>query len=134
MAKKILQPTGWLQPKGYSNGMSASGKYVFTAGVIGWNAQQEFESDNFADQFRQVLTNTREILAEAEATPKDIVRMTCYVTDKTEYLDNLDAIGLAWREIFGRHYPCMAVVQVVALVEDRAKVEIESTAIIDDAT
>jgi enamine deaminase RidA (YjgF/YER057c/UK114 family) len=132
MTKQVLLPTGWKRPKGYSNGIAASGKYVFTAGVIGWNAEEVFDAKNSADQFRQVLVNTRDILREAGAAPADIVRMTCYITDRQEYLDSAKEIGAAWRDIFGKTYPCMAVVQVVALVETEAKVEIETTAVIPD--
>ena len=130
MTRQILQPEGWKRPKGYSNGIAAEGRYVFTAGVIGWNAEEIFEVKDFAGQFRQILINTHAILNETGATPADIVRMTCYVTDKKEYLSSIKEIGHAWREIFGKAYPCMAVVQVVALIEDDAKVEIETTAVI----
>ncbi len=130
MSRQVLQPEGWKRPKGYSNGIVAEGRYVFTAGVIGWNAEEIFEAKDFSGQFRQVLINTRTILREADATPADIVRMTCYVTDKKDYLGSIKDIGSAWREIFGKTYPCMAVVQVVALIEDDAKVEIETTAVV----
>jgi enamine deaminase RidA (YjgF/YER057c/UK114 family) len=132
MASRILQPDGWKRPNGYSNGIAASGRFVFTAGVVGWNGQERFEHKDFAGQFRQALINTRAILAEGGAQPADIVRMTCYVTDKREYLACLKDIGAAWREVLGEAYPCMAVVQVSALMEDDAKLEIESTAVVDE--
>lgn len=130
MTRKILHPSGWPRPKGYANGISATGRMVFTAGVVGWNENEKFEANDLAGQFRQVLLNTRAILAEGGAEPSDVVRMTCYVTDKKEYLASLDEIGAAWREVFGKVFPCMALVEVLALVEDDAKVEIETTAMI----
>ncbi len=133
MTRQTLQPAGWKRPKGYANGIAATGRMVLTAGVVGWNEREEFEAKDFAGQFRQVLINTSAILAEGGAAPADIVRMTCYVTDKREYLESLEAIGAAWREIFGKVFPCMAVVEVSALVEDAAKVEIETTAVVDEA-
>lgn len=133
MPKQVLQPEGWPRPKGYSNGIAATGLTVYTAGVVGWNEKEVFEAKDLAGQFRQVLINTRAILAEAGATPADIVRMTCYVTSRDEYLASLAEIGAAWREVYGKVFPCMALVQVVALVESDAKIEIETTAVIDDA-
>ncbi|MEO1242669.1 MAG: RidA family protein [Pseudomonadota bacterium] len=130
MNHEILHPEGWSRPKGYVNGIAASGRMVFTAGVVGWNEREEFKHADLAGQFRQALLNTRAILAEGGAEPGDIVRMTCYVTDKREYLDNARDIGAAWRDILGKVYPCMALIQVSALVEDAAKVEIETTAVI----
>lgn len=130
MAHEILQPAGWPRPKGYSNGIAATGRMVFTAGVVGWNADEKFEAKDLAGQFRQALLNTRAILAEGGAEPRHIVRMTCYVTSKRDYLDNAPEIGGAWREILGKVYPCMALVEVGALVEDEAKIEIETTAVI----
>ena len=127
---KVLQPSDWKQPKGYSNGILAQGRMVFTGGMIGWNANEEFEKDGFAGQAEQALKNIVAVLAEAGSKPEHIVRMTWYVTDKQEYLNSLRDIGAAYREHFGRHFPAMALVQVVALVEDRAKVEIEATAVI----
>lgn len=126
----ILQPPGWVRPKGYANGIAASGRMVFTAGVIGWNEREEFEHRDLAGQFRQALLNTRAILAEGGAAPADIVRMTCYVTDKRDYLAARTAIGEAWREVLGKVFPCMAVVEVSALIEDAAKIEIETTAVV----
>lgn len=130
MTRKILQPEGWPRPKGYSNGIAASGRMVFTAGVVGWNEEEKFAARDMAGQFRQALINTRAILAEGGASPSDIVRMTCYVTDKREYLASAKEIGAAWRDVLGKVFPCMALVQVVALVEDAAKIEIETTAVI----
>ena len=133
MTHQILQPDGWPRPKGYSNGIAASGRMVFTAGVIGWNASEEFEADDLAGQFRQALENTKAILAEGGAKPADIVRMTCYVTSKREYLDQAKEIGEAWRDVLGKVFPCMALVEVAGLVEDAAKIEIETTAVIAEA-
>lgn len=133
MPKQVLQPKGWPRPKGYSNGIAATGLTVYTAGVVGWNEKEVFEAKDLAGQFRQVLINTRAILAEAGATPADIVRMTCYVTSRDEYLASLAEIGATWREVYGKVFPCMALVQVVALVESDAKIEIETTAVVDDA-
>ena len=127
---EILQPPGWRRPRGYSNGVAASGRMVFVAGQVGWNADEEFESDVFADQFRQALANVVAVLNEAGAGPEHIVRMTMYFTDKREYLDQLAAVGAAYRETVGRCYPAMAAVEVSALMEDRAKVEIEATAVV----
>ena len=129
---KILQPQGWAQPLGYANGMAARGTLVSIAGQIGWNAQCTFESDDFAAQVRQALANIVAVLAEAGGRPEHIVRMTWYVTDKREYVNAYPAIGAAYREIIGKHYPAMTAVQVAALIEDRAKVEIEATAVIPD--
>ena len=134
MNHEVLQPSGWPRPKGYANGVAASGRMIFTAGVVGWNEHENFVHDSLAGQFRQVLINTRAIIAEGGAETADIVRMTCYVTDKREYLDSLPDIGAAWRDIFGKVFPCMAVVEVNALVEDAAKIEIETTAVIADKT
>ncbi len=130
MPHDILHPKHWKPARGYANGVAASGRMVFTGGIIGWNADQEFETDDFVGQAAQALRSIVEILAEAGAQPKDLVRLTWYVTDKRDYLGNLKALGTAYKEILGRHYPAMALVQVVALVEDRAKVEIEATAVI----
>jgi enamine deaminase RidA (YjgF/YER057c/UK114 family) len=130
MSRRILQPEGWPRPRGYSNGIAASGRFVFTAGVVGWNAEEKFERADMVGQFRQALLNTKTILAEGHAAPSDIVRMTCYITNRREYLDGAKDIGAAWREIFGKTFPCMAVVEVSALIEDAAKVEIETTAVV----
>ena len=129
---EILQPPGWKRPRGYSNGIAASGRMVFVAGQIGWNADQEIESDDFADQFRQALANIVAVLGEAGAGPEHIVRMTMYFTDKRDYLDRLPEVGAAYREVIGRNWPAMAAVEVAALMEDRAKVEIEATAVVPE--
>ena len=129
---EILQPPGWKRPKGYSNGIAASGRMVFVAGQIGWNADERIESDDFAEQFRRALANIVAVLAEADAGPEHIVRMTMYFTDKREYLDRLAEVGAAYRETIGRNYPAMAAVEVSALMEDRAKVEIEATAVVPE--
>ena len=129
---EVLHPKNWKPALGYSNGMAARGRLVVTGGIIGWNADQVFESDDFAGQAAQVLRSIVEVLACAGARPEHLVRLTWYVTDKHEYLASLKDLGRAYREIIGRHYPAMALVQVVALVEDRAKVEIEATAVVPD--
>ena len=127
---EVLHPKNWKPALGYSNGMAARGRLVVTGGIIGWNADQVFETDDFAEQAAQVLRSIVEVLACAGARPEHLVRLTWYVTDKHEYLASLKELGRAYREVIGRHYPAMALVQVVALVEDRAKVEIEATAVI----
>lgn len=130
MTHEILHPKHWKPARGYANGVAASGRMVFTGGIIGWNAECEFETDDFVGQVAQALRSIVEVLAEAGAKPEHLVRLTWYVTDKKEYLSNLKGLGAVYKEIIGRHYPAMALVQVVALVEDRAKVEIEATAIL----
>jgi enamine deaminase RidA (YjgF/YER057c/UK114 family) len=132
MSRSVLQPEGWVRPKGYANGIAATGRFVFTAGVVGWNGQEIFEQRDLTGQFRQALLNTRAILAEGGATPSDIVRMTCYVTSRREYLDQRAGIGAAWREVLGKVFPCMAVVEVSGLIEADAKIEIETTAIVSE--
>jgi enamine deaminase RidA (YjgF/YER057c/UK114 family) len=127
----FLQPPGWPRARGYSNGISASGRTVYVSGMIGWDAQCTFQTDDFAGQVWQALRNVVAVLAEAGARPEHIVRMTWYVVDKREYVAAYKDIGDAYREIIGRHYPTMTAVQVVALVEDRAKVEIEVTAVVE---
>ena len=127
---KLLQPPGWAAPKGYSNGVAARGTFVAIGGQIGWNAQQAFETDDFVAQARQALENVVAVLAEAGGRPEHLVRLTWYVLDKQEYLASLREVGAAYREIIGRHYPTMAVVQVSGLVEREAKLEIEATAVI----
>ena len=129
---EVLHPKNWKPALGYSNGMAARGRLVVTGGIIGWNAEQVFETDDFAGQAAQVLRSIVEVLACAGARPEHLVRLTWYVTDKREYLSSLKELGRAYREVIGRHYPAMALVQVVALVEDRAKVEIEATAVVPD--
>ena len=130
MSMQVLQPAGWAAPKGYANGVAAKGTAVFVAGQIGWNAQGAFESDDFVDQVRQALANVVAVLAEAGAKPAHIVRMTWYVTDKREYLARGREVGRAYRELIGHYGVAMSAVQVAALMEDRAKVEIEVTAVI----
>ena len=127
---QVLLPAGWPRPKGYSNGVATTGRQVFIAGMIGWDALGQFHSDDFAVQARQALQNIVDVLAEAGGKPEHIVRMTWYVTDKREYIAAYKGIGEAYRDIIGRHFPAMSAVQVVALIEDRAKVEIEATAVI----
>jgi enamine deaminase RidA (YjgF/YER057c/UK114 family) len=129
---KALLPPGWPRPKGYSNGISAKGRVIVTAGVVGWTAEEQFEADDLPGQFRQVLVNTLAILAEDSAGPEHIVRMTCYVTDIEAYRAGLAGIGAAWRELMGRNYPAMALVAVTALVEPKALIEIESTAVVPE--
>ena len=128
----ILQPEGWAKPSGYANGVAARGRTVFVGGQVGWTGQGKFETDDFVGQVRQTLANIVAILAEAGAGPEHITSMTWYFTDKAEYLANLRPIGAVYREVMGSHYPAMAAVQVVALIEDRAKVEIQATAVVPD--
>ncbi|MFT5488136.1 MAG: enamine deaminase RidA (YjgF/YER057c/UK114 family) [Paracoccaceae bacterium] len=127
---KALNPPGWNRPKGYSNGIAAEGRFVFVAGMVGWTAEEKFESDDFVDQFRLALENTVAVLKEGDAGPEHICRMTMYFTDKQEYLSRLPEVGQAYRDVIGKNFPTMAAVVVVALMEDRAKVEIETTAIV----
>jgi enamine deaminase RidA (YjgF/YER057c/UK114 family) len=129
---EFLQPAGWVRPRGYANGVAAKGKTVFVSGMIGWDAQGVFRSKDFADQARQALANIVAVLAEAGARPEHIVRMTWYVVDKREYVAAYPRIGVAYREIIGRHFPAMTAVRVAALIEDAAKVEIEATAVIPE--
>jgi enamine deaminase RidA (YjgF/YER057c/UK114 family) len=130
MTHEVLHPKGWKATPGYANGMAATGRFVVTGGVVGWNDQQEFETDDFAGQVEQALRSIVAILACAGARPEHLVRLTWYVTDKAEYLASLKDLGRIYKAVIGRHYPAMALVQVVALVEDRAKVEIEATAVV----
>ena len=127
---QILQPPGWARAKGFSNGIVASGKMVFIAGQVGWTGQGEWQEKSFAGQFRQTIKNILDVLAEAKGKPEHIVRLTWYVLDRDEYLASLKDVGAAYRELMGKHYPTMAVVQVSALVEREAKLEIEATAVI----
>ena len=129
---EFLHPGNWKPALGYSNGVAASGRMIFCGGLIGWNGNQEFESDDFVAQVAQTLRNIVAVLAEGGAKPEHIVQLTWYITDKSEYLARLKEIGRVYREIIGKHFPAMAMVQVVALVEDRAKVEIEATAVIPE--
>lgn len=128
----ILQPDGWAKPIGYANGICATGRQIFVGGQIGWNGEYQFETDDFVAQVKQTLQNIVSVLAEAGAKPEHITTMTWYFTDKAEYLNNLKGIGQVYREIIGKHYPAMAAMQVVALVEDRAKIEIQATAVIPE--
>ena len=127
---KVLQPAGWAPPKGYANGVVARGDWVVLAGQIGWNAQCRFESDDLVDQVRQTLLNVRALLSEAGARPEDMVRMTWYLTDKRAYLARAKEIGAVYREVLGHYAVAMTAVQVAALIEDRAQVEIEVTAVL----
>ena len=128
----ILQPEGWAKPVGYANGIAAQGRLVFVGGQIGWNGLSIFETDDLVAQARQTLANVIAVLAEAGAEAQHIVSMTWYFTDKTEYLASLKGIGEAYRDVIGRHYPAMAAVQVAALMEDRAKIEIQAVAVVPD--
>ncbi|MGE6740079.1 RidA family protein [Allorhizobium pseudoryzae] len=128
----ILQPDGWAKPIGYANGIAATGRQIYVGGQIGWNGQCQFETDDLVAQVRQTLQNIVDVLAEAGARPEHITTMTWYFVDKAEYLANLKGIGAAYREVIGRHYPAMAAVQVVALMEDRAKIEIQAIAVIPE--
>ena len=130
---RILQPAQWPRPRGYSNGIVASGRQIFIAGQIGWDAHGRFTSERLADQVRQTLENICTVLAQAEAGPQHIVRLTWYVTNRDEYCAQLADIGAAYRAVMGKHFPVMSVVQVVALMEAQAKVEIEATAVVPDA-
>jgi enamine deaminase RidA (YjgF/YER057c/UK114 family) len=127
---QFLQPKNWAPTKGFSNGVAAEGRQVFVAGQVGWNARQEIVDDDFVAQVEQALRNVVDILAEAGARPEHLVRLTWYVTDKREYLTRASEVGQAYRRVIGRNFPAMTLVQVVALVEDRAKVEIEATAVV----
>ena len=128
----ILQPPGWTPPRGYANGVAARGTLVFVAGQVGWNAGQQFDSDDFVAQATQALRNVVAVLAEAGARPEHVARMTWYVVDKREYLASLPALGEAYRGVIGRHFPAMTAVEVRGLVEEGARVEIEATAVIPD--
>jgi len=130
---RTLQPDGWTRPKGYSHGMAARGLQIFVSGQIGWDAGGNFPSMRLADQVRQALLNIVAILAEAGASPEHVVRLTWYVTSRDEYYEQLADIGIAYRSAMGKHYPPMSVVQVVALMEEDARVEIEATAVLPDA-
>jgi len=128
---EILQPEGWAPAKGFANGVVAEGRTVFVGGQVGWNPETgEFETDDFVAQARQALRNVARVLAEAGAAPRHVVRLMWYLTDRTEYLEAARTLGVAYREVFGRHFPAMSAVIVAGLVEERAKVEIEATAVI----
>jgi enamine deaminase RidA (YjgF/YER057c/UK114 family) len=127
---QLLHPRGWKEPKGFANGIAAEGRLVFLAGQVGWNAAQEFESEDFIAQARQALANIAALVAEAGGKPEHITRLTWFVLDKRDYLSRLRELGDAYRGVMGRHFPAMTLVQVGALVEDKAKVEIEATAVV----
>lgn len=129
---QFLEPEGWAQPKGYANGIVAEGKLIILGGQVGWNASQEFGSDKFVPQFRQTLENIVTLLAEAGAGPEHVVRLTWFITDRDAYLNSQKEIGQAYRDIMGRNFPAMSVVQVVKLIEEQALVEIEATAVLPD--
>ena len=130
IGQRTLHPKGWKRASGYANGIVASGQTIFIGGQIGWNADQKFESDDFVEQTRQALANVVAVLAEARAVPEHIVRLNWYVIDKQEYVSRKKEIGEVYRSVIGRHYPTMTLVEVRSLVEDRAKIEIEATAVI----
>jgi len=130
---RILQPPGWTQPGGYASGIAARGMLVVVGGQVGWNAAQQFESDEFVAQARQALANVAAVLDEAGARPEHVVRMTWYVVDRDEYVASLRSLGAAYREVMGRHFPAMSAVEVSRLIEPRARVEIEATAVVPDA-
>jgi enamine deaminase RidA (YjgF/YER057c/UK114 family) len=130
---RVIQPQGWAQPRGYANGIEAQGRTIYVAGQIGWNpATAAFETDDFVGQVAQALRNVAAVLAEAGAGPQHLTRMTWYITDRAAYIADTRALGRIWRETFGRHYPAMTLVVVAGLLEERARVEIEATAVIPD--
>jgi enamine deaminase RidA (YjgF/YER057c/UK114 family) len=130
---QTLQPPSWAKPRGFANGIAASGKLVFIAGQVGWTGEGKWEARDFAGQFKQTLKNIAEVLAQAGGKPQHIVRLTWYVLDKQEYLSSLKDVGIAYRAVMGRHFPTMAVVQVSGLIEPEARLEIEATAVIPEA-
>ncbi|GAB4359155.1 MAG: RidA family protein [Gammaproteobacteria bacterium] len=130
---EILQPPGWARPKGYSNGIVARGALVVLGGQVGWNEREEFETDDFAGQAKQAFKNIVAILAQAGGRPEHIVRLTWFIGDKREYLACLKELGAAYREVIGRHYPVMSVIEVKGFIEEGAKLEIEATAVIPEA-
>ena len=127
---RLLHPKGWAPTSGFANGVAAEGRQIFVAGQVGWNARQEIVDDDFVAQVEQALRNIVDILAEADALPEHLVRLTWYITDKREYIARSGEVGEAYRRLVGRHFPAMTLVQVTALVDDRAKVEIEATAVV----
>jgi enamine deaminase RidA (YjgF/YER057c/UK114 family) len=129
---RLLQPPGWPRPRGYANGISAKGRMIFTAGVVGWDERQRFVEGGFVGQFRQILRNTLAILAEDGASAEHIVRMTWYVVERDEYVGSIKEVGAVYRELMGNHFPCMAAVQVAGLVEPEARIEIETTAMVPE--
>ena len=134
MGNRTVLPEGWHRPKGYSNAVIAQGRQIYVAGQVGWDSEERFNSDDIAEQAAQALRNIVAVLEAAGAGPKDIVRMTWYVTDKAAYIAGLKEIGQAYREIIGRNFPAMTAVEVTALVEDRAKVEVECTAVVAEGS
>lgn len=132
MMHEPLHPAGWARPTGYAHGIGARGRLIFTAGMVGWDAAQQFRTDDFAGQARQALLNIVAVLHSGGARPEHLVRLTWYVTDRRDYLAALPELGAAYRDVIGRHYPAMALVQVAALLEDRARLEIEATAVVPD--
>lgn len=130
--KKILLPEGWPRPSGYSHGISVCGTQIFVAGQIGWNSEEKFETDQFWQQTRQALKNTVSILSEAGAKPEHIVRMTWFITNRQEYLNQLKEVGEVYREVIGNNFPVMSVLEISKLIEEQAKLEIETTAVIPD--
>ena len=133
MKFSVLQPEGWHKPRGYANGIAARGVSIFVAGQIGWNANAEFESDDLVDQARQALSNVVAVLREAGAEPRHLVRLTWFITDKRAYLADLPRLGEAYRSVIGSHYPAMTLIEVKSLLEERARVEIEATAVLPHA-
>ena len=129
---QVLQPPGWARPRGFANGIAAQGRLVFIAGQIGWTGQGEWQERSFAGQFRQALSNVIAVVKEAQGKPEHIVRLTWYVLDKQEYLSSLKQVGAAYRDLMGKHYPTMAVVQVSGLVENEARLEIEAMAVVPE--
>ena len=129
---KVLQPPGWPRPKGYANGISARGRMIFTAGVVGWDEQERFAASDLVGQFRQVLLNTLAILSEDGAGPEHVARMTWYVTDRGDYVAHAREIGAVYRELMGKSFPAMAVVEVAGLVEPEARIEIETIAVVPE--
>jgi len=129
---QLLHPKGWAPTSGFSNGVAAEGRQVFVAGQVGWNARQEIVDDDFVAQVEQALRNIVDILGEAGARPEHLVRLTWYITDKREYIARSSEVGQAYRRVVGRHFPAMTLVQVAALLDDRAKVEIEATAVVQN--
>ena len=134
MGNRTVLPEGWHRPKGYSNGVIAQGRQIYVAGQVGWDSEERFNSDDIAEQAAQALRNIVAVLEAAGARPEHIVRMTWYVTDKAAYIAGLKEIGQAYREIIGQNFPAMTAVEVTALVEDRAKVEVECTAVVDEGS
>ena len=127
---RIIQPEGWQRPRGYANGMAARGELLAVAGQIGWNASEQFETEDFTGQFRQALANVVAVVEAGGGAPTDIISLTIYVTDKTEYIGDIKNVGACYRELLGKHFPAMALVEVAALLEPRAKVEIQALAVL----